>query len=261
MRAEQKTYRGRVLLKHARAQLPSHHLLPALALALPRSRLEHRLMPLNLHLPAHIKVRKVHVQIHDHILSLECLRLLLPIPEANVKAAAEELTENVSGVMEAAAAPALLLLFETLLAVAIVDLALFLIREDFVGIVDLGEFLRGLLVSGVLVRMELEGELPIGTLDLGLAGASRDGQDVIVIAPKHMSVSGVRLYQKRVGELEGDEDACAYFLKGDCIQRASGSLDTFSSRYVVRLSVRLVEEMVGKRGRVDEHEVLDRTLF
>lgn len=62
---------------------------------------------------------------------------------AEVAAAAEEAAEEIEGVVAASAAALLLALFEAFVAVLVVDLAGFGVREGFVGFGDLDEFVVG----------------------------------------------------------------------------------------------------------------------
>src|SRR5262249_27056436 len=56
------------------------------------------------------------------------------------------------------------------------------IREDGVRLVDLLEFLLGVLVALVLVRVVLHGQGAERLLDLGLARLLRDAEDLVVVA-------------------------------------------------------------------------------
>src|SRR5262245_5092519 len=64
----------------------------------------------------------------------------------------------------------------------VVLLALLLIGEDVVRLLDLLEVLLGLFVIRVAIRMPLAGELPVGLLDLVLRGALLDAQDLVEVA-------------------------------------------------------------------------------
>ena len=89
-----------------------------------------------------------------------------------------EVRELVGVELEALAAGAL----GALEAVLVVALALVGVREDRVGLGGLLELLLGLLVPGVLVRVELHGQLAVGLLDLVEGGFFAYAQYFIVVA-------------------------------------------------------------------------------
>ncbi len=72
------------------------------------------------------------------------------------------------------------LLVDPLLAVGVVLLPLLVVREDGVGLRDLLELLLGL-GRLVPVRVELEGQPPVGGLDVVLVGVLLDSQDVVEV--------------------------------------------------------------------------------
>ena len=67
----------------------------------------------------------------------------------------------------------------------VVLLALLRVGQDGVGLVDVLEPLLGGLVAGVAVRVMLPGELAEGLLDVGLGGAPRHAQDLVVVPVLH----------------------------------------------------------------------------
>src|SRR5688500_6346322 len=67
-------------------------------------------------------------------------------------------------------------------AEAVVVRALVGIGEDRVGLAELLEALLGLLVTGILVGMELHGQLPVGLLQLGVAGTLVDAENLVIVA-------------------------------------------------------------------------------
>ena len=93
----------------------------------------------------------------------------------------------------------------------IVHFALLRIRKVLVGLVDLFEFLLGLLVSGVLVRMELNGELPEGLFDLFGSGSPLHTQYFVIIAfvshmePRVGPRTGIRSSRARRCQLGTDQ--------------------------------------------------------
>lgn len=128
------------------------------------------------------------------LLLLAVLPLVSPLSTtteaASTKAAAEHVPEHVrvdfeleiatttaaKVVMEAswaAAAAASSVLFQALLAVLVVDLALVLVSEHFVSRGDVLELFLHLFVAWVLVRMEPLRRLPIRFLDNGLGCITR----------------------------------------------------------------------------------------
>ena len=72
--------------------------------------------------------------------------------------------------------------FEPGVAVAVVPLALRLVGEDLVRLGRLLEPLLGLGVARVLVRVVLQGQLPIGLLDLVGRGVALHAEDFVIIA-------------------------------------------------------------------------------
>ena len=56
------------------------------------------------------------------------------------------------------------------------------VGEDGVGLAELLEAALGVLVPRVAVRMVLHRELAVGLLDLRVAGAARDAEDLVVVA-------------------------------------------------------------------------------
>jgi hypothetical protein len=104
-----------------------------------------------------------------------------PRPAAEHVPEAEEVTEDVAEVgedrgIEAARAA------QAGVAVGVVALLLVGVAEHAVGLGRLLEALLGLLVPGVAVGMILEGELPVGGLDLLIGGGPRDPEDLVVVA-------------------------------------------------------------------------------
>src|SRR5687767_802626 len=67
-------------------------------------------------------------------------------------------------------------------AEAVVVRALVGIGENRVGLAELLEALLGLLVTGILVGMELHGQLPVGLLQLGVAGTLVDAENLVIVA-------------------------------------------------------------------------------
>src|SRR5262249_57928366 len=103
-----------------------------------------------------------------------------PAPAAPEEVAeAKEVAEDVAEVREdrgvEAAAP------EPGVPEAVVALALLGVAEDAVGLGRLLEALLRLLVARVAVRVVLEGQLPVGGLDLLLAGSPGHPDDLLVV--------------------------------------------------------------------------------
>ncbi len=62
-----------------------------------------------------------------------------------------------------------------------------IIAENLISFGSLLELLLGLLVAGILVRMILEGLLPVGLLDLILRSALAYAQYFIIVSLRHVS--------------------------------------------------------------------------
>ena len=100
---------------------------------------------------------------------------------AAAAAATEDFAENIERIMETAAASRAAL-SESGMPEAIVGRALVGIDQDVVGFAEFLEFLLGVRVVRILVRMKFDRELAISALHLFLGGVSRDRQDFVVIA-------------------------------------------------------------------------------
>jgi hypothetical protein len=75
-------------------------------------------------------------------------------------------------------------------AVGVVTLPLLGVAEDAVRLRRLLEPVLGFLVAGVPVGMVLEGQLPVGRLDLGVRRVPRHAKDLVVVASsRHVSRS------------------------------------------------------------------------
>ncbi len=64
--------------------------------------------------------------------------------------------------------------------VKIVELALFAVREDLVGVGDLFEALLGFLVAGIFVRVIFESQPPVGAFDFLQGRFPGDPQNLII---------------------------------------------------------------------------------
>ena len=88
---------------------------------------------------------------------------------------------------------------------AVVLLAFFLVAQDGIGFADLLEFLFRLLVSGIAVRMEFHGELPVRFLDFLFGRALFNAQRLVVIfchwAPRKCS-NFLRFWLKNTHQFE-----------------------------------------------------------
>ena len=88
-------------------------------------------------------------------------------------------------------------------AVLVVELALLLIGEHLVRLVDLLELFLGFLVAGVVVRVVLHGQLAVSLLDLRIGGRLGYTQHFVVIAfllchnPITSHVAATSLFQQR----------------------------------------------------------------
>ncbi|MNR27136.1 hypothetical protein D3C85_1443920 [compost metagenome] len=71
------------------------------------------------------------------------------------------------------------------MAVLIVGRALAGVGQHFVGLVGLFEFILGLLVPRIAVRVVFHRQSAIGLLQLGLAGASLDTEDFVKVTFSH----------------------------------------------------------------------------
>jgi hypothetical protein len=73
------------------------------------------------------------------------------------------------------------------MAEAVVGGALLRILQGVVGFVDLFEFVLGIGIAGIAVRMELHGELAIGALEGRLVAALLHAQHVVVVTLSHLA--------------------------------------------------------------------------
>ena len=99
---------------------------------------------------------------------------------ANSSSAAEDFAENVERIVEAAAETATLL--KGSVTKAIVGGALVRIHQDVIGLAQLLEFLFGVRIVRVLVRMKLNRELAIGAFGLVFRRTAADSENFVVIA-------------------------------------------------------------------------------
>src|SRR5690349_4855517 len=98
---------------------------------------------------------------------------------------------------------------------AIVMGALVGIRQDGVRLVDFLEpLLRGL-VAGILVRVILHRQLPVGLLELGVACARRDAEHLVVVARRHLGRVLVR--RRRHRNHCGAQHAAVQRVAGRCL--------------------------------------------
>jgi hypothetical protein len=104
--------------------------------------------------------------------------LAAPLLAAVVAAAAEEAAEEVEGVVVLEAA-ALLVLLDAFVAVLVVDAAQLGVGEGLVGFRDGDELVLGRGVAGVLVRVELPGELLVGGFYLLFGCVFVDSEDLL----------------------------------------------------------------------------------
>ena len=101
-------------------------------------------------------------------------------------AAAEHLPENVERIVKpAAAATGPGTRAERGVAKLVVGRFFLGIAQGLVGFTDFLEFLLGLLVVGILVRMIFDGELAVGFFDFISGGTLADAQHLVVIALGH----------------------------------------------------------------------------
>ena len=113
------------------------------------------------------------------------VRLRRRVPAAKNLAEAEEVAEDIAeigGVEARARASA-----QTGMTEAVVDAALFDIRQNGVGFAALFEFFFRVGIVGIAVGMELQRQLAIGALDLLLGGGAGYAQHLVVVA---FSVAG-----------------------------------------------------------------------
>ena len=83
--------------------------------------------------------------------------------------------------MEPAAAPGPAL-GKSGVPVAIVGGALLFVHQDVVGFAEFLEFLLGVRVVGIFIRMKFDREFAVGALDLVAGRGALDAQDFVVIA-------------------------------------------------------------------------------
>ena len=119
----------------------------------------------------------------DALAPLRAVAALLLAAEA----AAEEAAEDVPQITEVEAAEAAALTGAIVgigagKAKLVIAGLLLRVGQDLVGLVDLLEFLLGLLVAGVHVRVIFAGQLFIGPFDLVLAGVFVYAQDLVIVS-------------------------------------------------------------------------------
>mmetsp|Transcript_15414 Transcript_15414/g.38840 ORF Transcript_15414/g.38840 Transcript_15414/m.38840 type:complete len:252 (-) Transcript_15414:140-895(-) len=100
---------------------------------------------------------------------------------ASAKASSEKLFKGVESSPAAAALLALLVLFQTLFAVSIVNFPRFFVTQSLIGTVDLCEFFCRTLRL-VLVGMEFEGFLTVGLLDLLFCCLARNAEQLVKVS-------------------------------------------------------------------------------
>src|SRR5690606_24701476 len=110
---------------------------------------------------------------------------------ATTAAGVEDFAEDVEGIVESTAASAGAArtgaagLLEGGVTVAVVGGPFLRVLEDFVGLGDFFEHLLGLLVTGVFVRVILDGLLAVGFFELVFGRAFLDAEQFVVIGLSH----------------------------------------------------------------------------
>ena len=94
--------------------------------------------------------------------------------------AAEDLAEEIEGIMESPTATAHAVL-KGGVAIAVVGGALVRIAEGLVGLAEFFEFLLRLVVARVFVRMVFDGQLAVGALQVFLADIAIDAEHFVVV--------------------------------------------------------------------------------
>jgi len=68
---------------------------------------------------------------------------------------------------------------------AVIGGALVAVLEDLVGFVEFLEAVFRLVISRILIRVKLHGELAVGGLQIGVAGAALNAKNLIIVALGH----------------------------------------------------------------------------
>ena len=114
---------------------------------------------------------------------------------AAAAAAAEDVAEHLAehfaegvGARRTAAPAALALRVEARMAVLVVDGALVRFAENFVGLLGFLEFLFGVLVARIAIRVIFHRKTTIGLLDVGLGRGARQIEHLVVVAFRHSAL-------------------------------------------------------------------------
>src|SRR5580698_79946 len=114
------------------------------------------------------------------------LRASAAAASAAAKDVAKHIAQDVvEGIGPALTGTALVGRFEARVAVLIIDRALACIAEHLGGLLGFLEFVLGLVIAGIAIRMELHRQAAIGLFDICFGGRLRDIQNFVVIALRH----------------------------------------------------------------------------
>jgi len=107
------------------------------------------------------------------------------VEDASAPARSKSFLENIKGIVESAPGPttAAHARIKSGVAILIVSRPLLRVAQSFVGFADFLEFVLGGLIAGILVRMKLDGQFPIGFFDFLFGGLPLHFQDFVIIAP------------------------------------------------------------------------------
>ena len=106
-------------------------------------------------------------------------------PKRISKGPAEDVSELAEDVVHVHAGTAASCAAHARMAEAVVFGPFLLVAQDLIGLGCLLEPPLGIRVIGILVRVVLDGQLPVGLLDVGLAGPSVDAEDFVEVALGH----------------------------------------------------------------------------
>ena len=101
---------------------------------------------------------------------------------------AEHLAEHFAkgvGARVTAAPAALARSIDARVPMLVVDGALLAVAENLVGLLGLLEFLLGILVTRIAIRVKFHGKTTVGLLDVGLRRGARQIEHLVVVAFRH----------------------------------------------------------------------------
>jgi hypothetical protein len=120
--------------------------------------------------------------------------LLTPTASASAKNIAEDIAKDVAERISAAESTTTTAARrQALVTVLIVNGALLFVRQYLVGLLGLFEFLFGLVIVRIAVRVKFHGQTPIRLLQFGFGGCAGNFQHHVVIALGHVVTIGCQV--------------------------------------------------------------------